>query len=38
MKKACVYNYVYLLELYVKTSWAWLKIEKNLDSNFRFKI
>ena len=35
-KKISEYNYVYLLELYAKTTWVWLKIEKN--SKFEFKI
>ena len=44
MKKPREYNYVYSLGVYVKTSWAWLKIDKknqNLNSVFThltFKI
>ena len=35
-KKGSKYNFVYSLELYVKTTWVWSKIEKN--SEFQFKV
>ena len=34
IKIAVEYNYMHSLELYVKTTWAWSKIEKNSKLKF----